>query len=226
MRLSLTLAVMAATLTLAAACAQDDSFQKEFPIKSCALSTTGESTYFRLIPGFQIVLENDSTKVVIHVTDRTKTVDGVLTRVVEEREWKGGELYEVALNYFAICNETKDAFYFGEDVDFYEDGKVANHKGSWLVGKDGAKPGMIMPGNPKVGMKYYQEVAPGQAMDRAEIVELDRVCKTPAGTFAKCMRIKEGTALNPLETEYKLYAPGIGLIGDEDLRLTKSGIVQ
>ena len=83
-----------------------------------------------------------------------------------------------------------------------------------------------MPGVPKLGMKYYQEIAPDVAMDRAEIVELEGVCETPAGAFAKCMRIKEGTALNPLEVEYKFYAPNIGLIGEDDLRVTKYGFVK
>ena len=36
---------------------------------------------------------------------------------------------------------------------------------------------------------------------------------------------KEGTALNPFEEEFKIYAPGIGLIGDEDLRVTKYGFI-
>ncbi len=171
-------------------------------------------------------MESRDTKVQITVTDETKTVDGVLTRVVEEREWIDGKLYEVAMNYFAICDKSKDVFYFGEDVDFYENGKVVKHDGAWLAGKNNAKAGMIMSGSPEVGMKYYQEIAPNVAMDRAEIVELDGVCNTPAGTFSKCLRVKEGTALNIFETEYKIYAPNIGLIGDADMRLTKYGFVK
>ena len=45
----------------------------------------------------------------------------------------------------------------------------------------------------------------------------------PAGTFSNCMKIKEGTALDVNESEYKYYAPEIGLIRDEDLLLTKYG---
>ena len=67
-------------------------------------------------------------------------------------------------------------------------------------------------------------MAPGK-VDRAEIVSLDKSCKTPAGTFSKCLKVKEGSALNILEHEYKYYAPGIGLIRDEDLLLTKHGMV-
>jgi hypothetical protein len=202
------------------------SYQREFALAKCTMSPTGRSRYFVLEPGFQLVLEGDDTKVLISVLDETKIVDGVKTRVLEEKEWKDGKLYEVARNYFAMCPRTKDVFYFGEDVDFYENGKVVKHDGSWLAGKDGNKAGLIMAGAPKVGMKYYQEIAPKVAMDRAEIVSLNETCKTPAGTFSNCMKVKEGTALNLLETEYKYYAPNIGLIGDADLRLKKYGKVK
>jgi len=164
-------------------------------------------------------------KLAITVLDETKEVDGVVTRVVEEREWKNGELIEVSRNFFAICERTKDIFYFGEDVDMYKGGKVVSQSGAWLAGKDGARAGLIMSGKPRVGMKYYQEIAPAVAMDRAEIVSLDDILKTPAGSFSKCLKTKEGTALNPLEMEFKIYAPGIGLIQDANLLLTKYGLV-
>ncbi len=218
-------AVIAASSTAAGA-GDMGPWQEEFAIADCTLSTTGRSRYFVLEPGFRILLESDDTKVQITVLDKTKTVDGILTRVVEEREWVDGKLYEVAMNYFAMCGRTKDVFYFGEEVDFYEDGKIVKHDGAWLAGVGGARAGMIMAGAPRLGMKYYQEIAPGVAMDRAEVVKLDGVCKTPAGTFSGCMRIKEGTALDPDEEEFKIYAPGIGLIGEEeDLRVTKYGFV-
>jgi hypothetical protein len=218
-----------AVLTLSTACAQDTGagpWQEEFDISECSMLSEGRGRYFVMEPGFQLVLEGDDTKLQITVLDETKTVDGVVTRVVEEREWIDGALYEISRNYFAMCESTKDAFYFGEDVDFYKNGKVVKHDGSWLAGTDGNRAGLIMAGTPKLKMRYYQEIAPGVAMDRAEIVSLDDTCKTPAGTFTSCLKVKEGTALNILETEYKYYAPEIGLIGDESLRLVKYGFVK
>jgi hypothetical protein len=201
-------------------------WQEEFGISKCKMSTTGRNRYFVLEPGFQTALEGDDTRLQITVLTDTKTVDGVLTRVVEEREWKNGELYEVARNYFALCEQTKDIFYFGEDVDFYKKGKVVRHDGSWLAGVNGNRAGLIMPGNPRVGMKYYQEIAPKVAMDRAEIVSLDETCKTPAGTFTGCMKVREGSAIEIMAKEYKYYAVEIGLIRDEDLRLVKYGFIK
>ena len=204
---------------------KSSAWQSEFPIKDCKMQTTGRNQYFVLEPGYQLQLEGDNTKLQITVLDDTKTVDGVVTRVVEEREWKKGQLYEVARNYFAICEQTKDVYYFGEDVDFYENGKVVRHDGSWLAGGTN-RPGLIMPGAPKKGMRYYQEIAPRVAMDRAEIVSTTETCKTPAGTFFNCLKVKEGSAMEPLVTEYKYFAPSIGMVGDEDLRLTKHGNIK
>ena len=118
------------------------------------------------------------------------------TRAVEEREWKKGELFEVAKDYYAICGETGDVLYFGEDVDYYEHGKVTRHSGSWRAEK-GNRPGLVMPGKPRLNMKYYREIAPAAAMDQAEIVSLDETCLTPAGSFSNCMKIRETSPLDP-----------------------------
>jgi hypothetical protein len=201
-------------------------WQEKFDLSSCNLLPTGRNQYFVLEPGFRLVLEGGGTKLQITVLNETKTIDGVTTRIVEEKEWKDGQLYEIAKNYFAICDQTKDVFYFGEDVNFYERGKVVKTEGSWLAGVKGNRAGLMMPGTPKLKLKYYQEIAPGVAMDRAEIVSLSETCKTPAGTFSGCMKVKEGSAIDWTASEYKYYAPGIGLVRDGDLRLVKYGPIQ
>jgi hypothetical protein len=202
------------------------SWEDDFGISKCNLLASGRNEYFILEPGFQLVLEGGDERLQITVLNETKTVAGVNTRVVEEREWKDGKLKEVSRNYFAICDQTRDVFYFGEDVDNYKDGKVIDHDGSWLAGVNGNRPGLIMPGTPQVKMKYYQEIAPSVAMDRAEIVSLSETCATPAGTFARCMKVKEGSAIELFAKEYKYHAPGVGLVRDEDLRLVKYGFVK
>jgi hypothetical protein len=205
--------------------ASDPSWQEEFGLSKRTLVPTGRNEYFVLEPGFQLVLESANAKLAVTVLDETQKVDGVLTRVVEEREWINDELIEVSRNYFAIDEKTKDVFYFGEEVDMYQGGKLTSHSGAWLAGKKRAKAGLMIPGEPRVGMKYYQEIAPGVAMDRAEVIRLDDTFDTPAGSFANCLKTQEGTALNPLEKEFKTYAPGIGLIQDENLLLTEYGVV-
>lgn len=218
--------ILALSTTGAQGMGSKTSWQEEFSISKCNMLTTGRNPYFVLEPGFQLVLEGGDTKLQITVLEETKMVDGVATRVVEEKEWKDGELYEIAMNYFALCEQTKDVFYFGEDVDFYENGKVVKHDGSWLAGKDGNRAGLLMPGMPTLKMKFYQEIAPDVAMDRAEIVSLDETCETPAGTFSGCMKVKEGSAIELFAKEYKYHAPGIGLVRDEDLQLIKYGFIK
>jgi hypothetical protein len=203
----------------------DDGFARSFDLDQCTLSPNGSNSYFFLHPGYQLTLEGqddgDRMLLVLTVLNETRIVDGVETRVVEERESENGELVEVSVNYFAVCTETGDIYYFGEEVDMYEDGAVKNHEGAWLAGEDGATAGLLYPANPQVGMKFYQEVAPGVAEDRAEIISLDEVLKVPAGNFSHVLKVEETTPLEPRESEFKYYAAGVGLLQDEDLKLTK-----
>ena len=141
------------------------------------------------------------------------------TRVIEEREEENGKLKEVSRNFFAICREHGDVFYFGEEVDEYKDGKLVGHSGAWRADEKDSKAGIMMPGTVLLGARHYQEIAPN-AMDRAEIMADDVTMKTPAGTFKDCLRVEETSGIAPDEKGYKTYAPGVGLIQDEDLLLT------
>lgn len=203
----------------------EQPYQDRFDLAACVLRAEGRNPYFVLEPGFRLTLEGGGDRLEITVLDDTRVVDGITTRVVEEREWKRGTLYEVSRNYFALCPATGDVYYFGEAVDFYQDGRVVRHDGSWLAGEGGNRAGLMMPGRPAAGMRYYQEVAPKAAMDRAEIRQTDAVCETPAGRFRDCLVIRETTPLEPSVTEDKYHAPGIGLVRDGDLRLTGYGPV-
>ena len=207
--------------------ADDDGWQDSFPIDSYTMTAKGENRYWSLKPGRFVVLGNlepdGSELVVISVLDETEMVDGVETRVIEEREYEDGELAEISRNFFAMAKETKDVFYFGEDVDYYKDGEVINHAGEWRAGKDGAKPGLYMSANPVVGMKYYMEYAPGEAMDRAAIFDIGATVETPRGTLSNCLVITESSPLEPDDESYKRYAPKIGMIYDDGLQLYKHG---
>ena len=191
----------------------------DFGIEARKFATTGKNRFFILQPGYQIVLESKTDKVMITVLDETRQIGDVLTRVVEEREFENGEIVEVSRNFFAICRTTGDVFYFGEEVDDYKDGKVVGHGGAWRADEKGCKAGIIMPGTVLLGARHYQEMAPN-AMDRAEVIADDVTLKTPAGTFKGCIRVKETSPLEPGDICYKTYAPGIGLIQDEGLLLT------
>jgi len=76
----------------------------------------------------------------------------------------------------------------------------------------------MMRGVPRVGEAYHQEMAPGIAMDRAEIMAVDGELTVPAGRFTACVRTRESSALER-GAEERCYAPGIGLIKDGDFLL-------
>jgi len=192
----------------------------EFQTDKRKFSSKGRNRFFSLQPGHRIVIESKSEKVIITVTNKTKKIGSVVTRIIEEREFEDGELVEVSRNFFAICKATSDVFYFGEEVDDYKDGKIVDHGGAWQADNKDSKAGIIMPGTALLGARHYQEIAPN-AMDRAEIIADNVTMKTPAGTFKNCIRVKETSPLEPGTICYKTYAPGIGLIQDEDLLLTK-----
>jgi uncharacterized membrane protein YkoI len=199
---------------------QGKKWTKSFGLENCTFSTVGRNRFFSLIPGHQLVLQSSEEKVVITVLDETKKIGNVKTRIVEEREEKDGELAEVSRNFFAICKEHGDVFYFGEEVDDYKDGKIVAHSGAWRADEADSQAGIIMPGTILLGARHYQEIAPN-AMDRAEIISDDVTMVTPAGTFKNCLRVEETSGLDPDEKCYKTYAPGVGLIQDEDLLLIK-----
>ncbi|MBI5384457.1 MAG: hypothetical protein HZA90_07185 [Verrucomicrobia bacterium] len=231
------LVFVTATLALAVGCATGES-QAELQTEASwtetlaapteRFSSTGRNRFFILEPGYQLVLEGKedgkAVNLTITVLDELKEVAGVQTRVVEERESADGKLVEVSRNYFAVGAQSHHVYYFGEDVDVYKGDKIV-HEGAWLAGVNGAKSGILMPGEIKAGARYYQEKAPKVAMDRAEHVSTTETVTTPAGTFAHCLKVKETT---PLEsgTEYKFYAPEVGLVQDGPLRLVKYGFVK
>lgn len=208
---------------LAGVAAAPQEWKTTFDVPTSRLVASGASRYFILEPGYRLVLEEGDERLVITVLDETKVVDGVTTRIVEERETKGGKLIEISRNFFARDPTSGDVFYFGEDVDMYKDGKVTSHEGAWAAGANGATFGLMIPGAPTVGARYYQEVAPKVAMDRAEIVATDVSLEVPAGAFTNCLRVRETTPLEPGVTEYKVYAPSVGLVQDGDLNLVRYG---
>jgi hypothetical protein len=205
----------------ALSCAAETKFRDTFYVDKINLADKGSNTYMVIKPGYKLILTDGKDSLTITVLNETKTVDGIRTRVVEERETKDGKLDEVSRNYFAIDKTTGDIYYFGEDVDMYNaDGKVTGHEGAWLSGLNDARFGLMMPGKPRLGGRYYQELAPRVAMDRAEVVSVSETVKVPVGTFKNCLKTTESSSLES-GVEDKVYAPGIGLLKDGGFKLTK-----
>ena len=141
-------------------------------------------------------------------------IDGtkIAARIMEDREFANGKLTEVTLDYFAQADDGA-VYYLGEDVNTYRNGKVVGHEGAWMTGEHNAKPGVLLPGRPRVGDKFQSEAVPGIAEENDEVVTVDVSIRTPAGLFAHCVKVKE---VVPGEApEYKYYAPGVGVVREE-----------
>ncbi|MCA8960503.1 MAG: hypothetical protein KDC38_08320 [Planctomycetes bacterium] len=207
----------------------DDVEYTVFPVPSGTFSTTGRNPYWVLEPGYHLVYagESDGVQEGLEVTvlDETRVVDGVETRVVLERHFEDGEIVEISRNWLAIDRATGSIYYFGEEVDIYEDGVVVSNDGAWEAGVDGAMAGVLMPGRPLVGDRYYQEVAVGVAQDRAQHLSLNESRVTPAGCFHDLLTVRETTPLHPDDESFKRYAPGVGLVQDDVLELVEVGFI-
>ncbi len=77
---------------------------------------------------------------------------------------------------------------------------------------DGAKPGIIMKSDPKVGETYRQEYYPGEAEDMAKVLSLNESATVPYGSFDDLLLTKDWTPLEPGFVEDNYYAGGVGLV--------------
>jgi hypothetical protein len=219
--LSLAAFLLAGFGTLAAQPAKD--FQSTFAAEKKNLGVKGSNPYFPLTPGYQLSYRHGKDTDTLTVLSETKMIDGVECRIVEDRETKNGQMVELTRDYYAIDSATNDVYYMGEDVDTYKNGKVVGHEGAWLSGVSGAKFGLMMPGMPKPGQRFQQEVAPGAGQDRAEIISIGERVSTPAGSFEKCVHVVETSPVEKSLHDHKWYAPGIGQVKDAEMVLVKYG---
>ena len=164
-------------------------------------------------------------RVVITVTHRTRVVQGVRTVVVRDRAYFRGELVEDTFDWYAQ-DKAGNVWYFGEAPKEFENGRVVSTAGSWEAGRDGARAGIVMKARPRVGDTYFQEHAPGVAMDQATIVSRRATVTVPVGSFQKVLKTKDFTQLEPGVVEHKFYARGFGSVlerarNGQELRLVR-----
>ena len=186
-------------------------------------SLTIDNEWFPLVVGEEKVLEGEEEKgtmvrVEIVVLDETEEVAGVTTQVVRETHYEDGEVVEVSRNFFVQAPDGT-VCYYGEDVDNYEEGEIVNHEGSWHAGEGENLPGIIMPADPEVGMRFAQESAPGIAEDMSQIMAFGEAVCVPAGDFNDTMRTKDWNPLVEDDEDIKYYARGVGLIVDAEAEL-------
>ena len=174
-----------------------------------------DNPYLPLVPGSVWTYTSSSPEgdetITVTVTDRTRVVDGVTTTVVHDvAKDESGTVLEDTYDWFAQ-DTAGNVWYFGEDTTAY-DGKRPSTEGSWEAGVDGAKAGLVMPAEPRVGDGYAQEYYEGVAEDRGEILATDATVTIGYGDYDRVVRTEDTTPLEPGLIEQKYYAPGVGVV--------------
>jgi len=216
----LLIALLALAAVVVPACDDDDDDDDDddsLGFDPADFQSTVDSPYFALAPGTIKTFAGSDGEAELEVTTTvmagTTDIAGVACTVLVETEYEDGELVEISINWFAQEIATGDAYYFGEEVDEYEDGEITGHEGAWKVGEDTDMPGLIFPGDPQLGDVFNPESVPDLAEESAEIVEIGLDYSTPFGDFSDVIRVEE-TDIASGEVEWKLYAPGVGLIAE------------
>jgi hypothetical protein len=172
-----------------------------------------DNQYWPMAPGTRWVYREfdfeGSQRVTVTVVERTRTIEGIDATVVHDVVSERGDLVENTFDWYAqdVCG---NVWYMGENTKEYENGEVVSTAGSWEHGVDGAMAGVVVPGDPQVGLTYRQEYYAGEAEDAGQIVSLDEQAQPPFGHFRNVIQTRDFTPLHPRVLEYKLYAPGVG----------------
>jgi len=154
----------------------------------------------------------------MHVKHKTKTILGVQTTVVHDVVLRHGKQREVTNDWYAQ-DERGNVWYFGERTkELSPKGNVVTREGSWKSGRDGARPGILMPGHPRVGQTARQEYFKGHAEDHFKILDVNARVKTPAVSSRHAVRTKEWTPLEKGVIDNKYYARGYGDVKEKTVK--------
>jgi hypothetical protein len=175
-----------------------------------------DNPYFPLEPGttyrHEGMAEGEPAAIAYTVTHQTRTILGVTNLIVLDTLYVNGRIEEITHDWYTQDCQG-NVWYFGEAIKEYDpNGHRIPAKGAWQAGVDGAKPGIVMPAEPKVGMVFRPEFYKGEAEDRYEIRDLSAEVRTPYGMFSDVLVMTEQTRLEPGVLGLKYHAPGYGQI--------------
>jgi hypothetical protein len=181
-----------------------------------------DNPWFPLKPGTTFVYkgakDGAAGRDVVTVTHRTARIRGVRCTEVEDRLYLHGRLAERTTDWYAQ-DAPGNVWYFGEaTAELDESGRVTSREGSWRAGRDGAKPGILMPAHPKAGQSFRQEYYKGHAEDHFTVLSLSASALVPYTASAHALLTKEWTPLEPDTLDHKLYIRGIGLVKEETIK--------
>jgi len=184
-------------------------------INPADFSTTITNSYFTLPVGKKMMYEEQTAdgleKIEIEIEPGTRNIMGVETLIYRDKVYLEGVLVEDTMDYLAQDKEG-NVWYFGEDVNNYENGRLQDHAGSWIAGTNGAQPGIWIKAAHVVGDSYRQEYYKGEAEDMRDVVAVDQTVSTKYATYTDCVKMYDWTPLDPNSREHKYYCPGVGAL--------------
>jgi hypothetical protein len=122
-------------------------------------------------------------------------IEGVATTAVETvTTAEGGRVTEVS--DFYAQDEAGNVWWFGR-------------LGEWQAGDDGARAGLVMAADPRVGDGYREAYAEGVVDRRAEVLDLDDSREVPLGEYDDLVTIATTSPLTG-RVEHVYYAEGVG----------------
>ncbi len=194
----------------------------DFAFTPSDFTTTITNTYFALPVGkkmtFEAMTKNGLEKIEIEILSEKKVIEGFTTIVYLDTVYLNGQIHEITKDYLAQHKTTGDVWYFGENVDNYENGTLTDHDGSFIHGTDGATAGIWMKATQIVGDSYRQEFFKGEAEDMRDVVEVNIPIQTKLGSYTNCVKVYDWTPLDPKSREHKYYCPQVGgLVLNENL---------
>jgi hypothetical protein len=180
-----------------------------------------DNRYFPLEPGTTFLYRGreggEPSVDTVTVTRSTKTIVGIHAAVVLDRTTNGGKPSEKTFDWYAQ-DKHGNVWYLGEAAYEWKNGHWVKADDSWETGVDGAKAGIIMEGQPKVGDVYRQEYYPGHAEDVAQNLSLKESVTVPYGTFDHVLLTRETTPLEPGVVDHKDYARDVGEIAERTVK--------
>jgi hypothetical protein len=199
-----------------------ESASQRHAVQAARFEKPRHNPYFPLVPGTVTRLrgtdEGEHLRETVTVTHRTRTIQGVRTRVVRDVVRRAdGSVAEKTHDWYA-ADRDGNVWYFGERTATYdENGDLESREGSWQAGRDGARAGLIMPADPHPTDAYRQEFRRGEAEDQAWIVADHATVRTPYRRFHDVVRSFEWSRLEPEVVSVKFYARGFGIVKERDV---------
>jgi hypothetical protein len=177
--------------------------------------------YFPLVPGqtrrYSLVGSADGLFMTVTATANTRMIMGVLCLGVQDRVLNSERLFEDTWRWYAQ-DQDGNVWYFARETKKY-DYDVVTEEWSWQAGTDGAKPGMVMVGNPQdyLNREYRQDFVPGVSENKAQVLAVNETVTVAGGTFSGCVKVRVYSAQEPGQEEIQYFAPDVGLVLSESL---------